>query len=274
MCFKCKKKIDKFHELAGICRCGSKFIEQSYNIPLIKELTKQGLTLVDMHTHTRLSDGAHHYEQAIEKAKREGIGLCITDHNEIRGSLKVEGVFTLYGAEITTKELYDILLYFSSKKSLSEFYSKYLENARIKEFRFRFHKTKISTAELLDYAKDFNALTIIAHPHTYHPKKSYNFFDENKADLEEKEQIISHASIQKSGVVVFSHLKADKYRIKILEDKDNNGRWSSGNYALKRLPEKVFYFPTIIEMKAGWKVEEKWEVSYNVQENPSAAKKK
>ena len=92
--------------------------------------------------------------------------------------------------------------------------------------------------------------------------------------VEEKEQIISHASIQKSGVVVFSHLKADKYRIKILEDKDNNGRWSSGNYALKRLPEKVFYFPTIIEMKAGWKVEEKWEVSYNVQENPSAAKKK
>ena len=142
----------------------------------IKELTKQGLTLVDMHTHTRLSDGAHHYEQAIEKAKREGIGLCITDHNEIRGSLKVEGVFTLYGAEITTKELYDILLYFSSKKSLSEFYSKYLENARIKEFGFRFHKTKISTAELLDYAKDFNALTIIAHPHTYHPKKNYNFF--------------------------------------------------------------------------------------------------
>lgn len=76
----------------------------------------------------------------------------------------------------------------------------------------------------------------------------------------DKEKIISVASVEDSSLVVFSHLKGDKYRVKLLEDKDNNGRWSSGNYAKKILPEKMYYFPKAIEIKAGWKVEEEWDV--------------
>jgi hypothetical protein len=87
---------------------------------------------------------------------------------------------------------------------------------------------------------------------------------------EDNEKILDFTSIQESGDVVFYKLPADKYRVKILEDRDNNGRWSSGDYAKKQLPEKVFYFPTSIELKAGWKVEEEWEINNSHQENPSA----
>ncbi|MDA3907245.1 MAG: Ig-like domain-containing protein [Bacteroidales bacterium] len=88
----------------------------------------------------------------------------------------------------------------------------------------------------------------------------------------DKEQILSFATVKDSSNVLFSNLSADKYRIKILEDRDSNGRWSSGNYVKKRLPEKVFYFPTVIEIQAGWKVEEEWEINYEVQENTSVIK--
>ena len=150
-------------------------------INTIKKLKKEGLMLLDMHSHTRFSDASHTYEQSVEKAKREGFGICITDHNEIKGSLKIpKGVFTLYGIEVTTKDIMDILLYFSSQKSLSDFYKKYIENSKIKEFGFKLHRTLIPTSELLDYARDYNALSVIAHPQAHHPKRSYEFFNKNK----------------------------------------------------------------------------------------------
>lgn len=91
---------------------------------------------------------------------------------------------------------------------------------------------------------------------------------------EDKEQILRMKSIQENGKVEFANLAAEKYRIKILEDRDNNGRWSSGNYVEKLLPEKVFYFPETIEIKVGWNVEEVWNVNYKVQENSSPKPKK
>lgn len=91
---------------------------------------------------------------------------------------------------------------------------------------------------------------------------------------EEKEQSISEVSISKSGPVVFPHLVEASYRLKILEDRDANGKWSSGDYAKSRLPESVYYFPTDIEMKAGWKVEESWELSPDMQKNNSFKVKK
>ncbi|MBN1650931.1 MAG: Ig-like domain-containing protein [Bacteroidales bacterium] len=91
---------------------------------------------------------------------------------------------------------------------------------------------------------------------------------------EDKEKRIQQITIRDSANVSFQKLKADKYRLKILEDRDNNGKWSSGNYLKKQLPEKVFYFPVPIEIKSGWKVEEVWNVNYDLQENPSVKKKK
>src|SRR3989338_11199735 len=146
-----------------------------------RQLAKNGIRLLDMHSHTKLSDGSQTFQESINFAKKKGFGLCITDHNEIKGSLQIpKDLFTLYSSEITSSDYLDLLLYFSSQKSISEFYNKYIINNRIKEFGFKFYRTKLSTLELIEHAKDFNALTIVAHPYAPYPKKSFNFFNKNK----------------------------------------------------------------------------------------------
>ncbi len=89
---------------------------------------------------------------------------------------------------------------------------------------------------------------------------------DNEKNLESQEY--------KGDVLVFKNLKPNKYRLKLLEDRDANGHWTSGDYLKNRLPEKVFYYSDPIEIKASWKVAESWTVSYDKQENPSLKKKK
>jgi hypothetical protein len=91
---------------------------------------------------------------------------------------------------------------------------------------------------------------------------------------EDNEKLIESQKYTQGESVVFKNLKPDKYRLKILEDRDANGRWTSGDYLKNRLPEKVFYYADPIEIKASWKVDESWTVSYDKQENPSLKKKK
>lgn len=85
----------------------------------------------------------------------------------------------------------------------------------------------------------------------------------------DKEQLIQKEIIRVSSTAVFKNLNAEKYRVKILEDIDGNGRWSSGDYSKKQLPEKVFYFDKTIEIKSGWEIKEDWKIDYSAQENPS-----
>lgn len=91
---------------------------------------------------------------------------------------------------------------------------------------------------------------------------------------EENEKLLSKHVITKSGEVTFPNLPEEKYRIKILEDRDGNGRWSSGNYRQNRLPERVFYYDKTLEIKPGWKVEERWHIDTSKQENNGAQKDK
>ncbi len=143
----------------------------------LKDLQKEGLIFLDMHSHTNLSDGSQSFQEYIEYSKKNNFNICITDHNEIKGSLQIKD-FTLYGSEVTSSECMDLLVYFDKPKDLESFY-KHLENKRIKEYGFKFHKTGLSVMELIDFAKNLNALIAIPHPHTKHPKKSYSFFNKN-----------------------------------------------------------------------------------------------
>ena len=145
-----------------------------------KKLQKEGLRLLDMHSHTSLSDGTNTVEQALRFAKINNFGLCITDHNEIKGSLYLKNkIFTLYGEEITSSEYIDILVYFSSSNDLTKFHNKYIIKNKLKQSYFKFHKTSVSTADIIENAGKFNSLIAIPHPNGYHPKKSYVFFNKN-----------------------------------------------------------------------------------------------
>jgi len=44
----------------------------------------------------------------------------------------------------------------------------------------------------------------------------------------------------------------------LIEDRNSNRRWDTGNFLQQRQPERVWYFPPIVELRANWEVEETW----------------
>ena len=43
-------------------------------------------------------------------------------------------------------------------------------------------------------------------------------------------------------------------------DRNNNGKWDTGNYKQKLQAEEVYYFPKVWEMKANFDFEETWDI--------------
>ncbi len=60
--------------------------------------------------------------------------------------------------------------------------------------------------------------------------------------------------------VDFKYLDSKDYRVKLIFDIDRNGEWTTGDYALKRQPEPVTYYPGEINVKAGWELIEDWQI--------------
>ncbi|WP_235537772.1 Ig-like domain-containing protein [Sediminicola sp. YIK13] len=52
----------------------------------------------------------------------------------------------------------------------------------------------------------------------------------------------------------FNHLKPAKYMIRIIYDSNTNGKWDTGSFLQKISPEKVIYYPTVIEVRANWEL--------------------
>ncbi len=78
--------------------------------------------------------------------------------------------------------------------------------------------------------------------------------------LTEKEDIIIEKYITRPEQLRFEYLRPSRYKIKAVFDINKNSRWDTGNLGLKLQPEKVFYLPKTIELRANWEVEEFWSV--------------
>lgn len=137
--------------------------------PNFDELLKNH-TVVDMHSHTEAShDCTNSIKQFAEKIRSMKIGVAVTDHDEIRGSLtlkkKYPKLFQVPGIEVTSRENKHILFYFNKHSDLETFYTKHIhvnkKKHRTNAFRIR---TILKTEYLLDIAKDYNAYRVFAHP--------------------------------------------------------------------------------------------------------------
>ena len=63
-----------------------------------------------------------------------------------------------------------------------------------------------------------------------------------------------------NGTADFYFLNPAKYSARLINDRNGNGVWDTGNYADKRQPEEVFYLPKVVEYKALWEVDENWDI--------------
>ena len=58
----------------------------------------------------------------------------------------------------------------------------------------------------------------------------------------------------------FFYLKPGEYYLRLFIDRNNDGKWTTGDYAANRQPEEVFYFPKSLTLRARWEVEQDWDV--------------
>ena len=50
----------------------------------------------------------------------------------------------------------------------------------------------------------------------------------------------------------FENIEPGKYYIRIIFDKNNNGKFDTGNFLNRVMPENVIYFPDLVDIRAGW----------------------
>jgi predicted metal-dependent phosphoesterase TrpH len=120
--------------------------------------------LVDTHVHTRYSDGTAGVPRIERFCRDRGMGLSVTDHNEIRGAASLyerERVPVVPGIEVGTEEGIDLLVYFPSADALEEFYVDAVEPFLRTRFMVR---SWIRTTRCLRVAKEMGGYVSLAHP--------------------------------------------------------------------------------------------------------------
>ena len=74
---------------------------------------------------------------------------------------------------------------------------------------------------------------------------------------DEKENVIRSLPLSApQRRVVFSNLQPQKYYVRLIVDKNNNGKWDSGRFLDRRFPEKVYHHEPLIDVRANWELQE------------------
>ncbi|MBW2623553.1 MAG: PHP domain-containing protein [Deltaproteobacteria bacterium] len=119
---------------------------------------------IDTHVHTRFSDGGTTIPQVEEACRRLEIGCLITDHNEIRGSIKLLDrmkVPTIPAMEVGSKEQIELLMYFRSADEAELFFRLHVEPYRLRRL---YSFLPVSLDYLIDAAAEYEVLLSMAHP--------------------------------------------------------------------------------------------------------------
>jgi len=70
--------------------------------------------------------------------------------------------------------------------------------------------------------------------------------------IDEKFKVVKQAYLEANAPVFFEHINPGKYFIRLIMDQNKNKIWDPGNFLDKLAPEKVVYYPSIIELRANW----------------------
>ena len=78
--------------------------------------------------------------------------------------------------------------------------------------------------------------------------------------LDNKDEAVRTVEVEK-GRADFYYLNPGKYAARLVRDANRNGHWDTGNYEQHLQPEKVFYYPRMIEFKANFDVVQDWDLN-------------
>jgi predicted metal-dependent phosphoesterase TrpH len=139
-----------------------------FSTPVLHEIRERGYVPVDMHIHTRHSDAAISIPSLLTRAKHLGIGVAITDHNEIQGVIEASqqprGALVIPGIELSALEGPHILLYFLSIDELSDYFTTHIKGTLRKS---QYMAIQLSVEKILESAEDYHCVKVAAHPFGY-----------------------------------------------------------------------------------------------------------
>jgi len=138
------------------------------NAPLFHKIRERGYSPVDMHIHTHHSDAAISIPSLLARAKHMGIGIAITDHNEIQGVIEAcnqpDDTLVIPGIELSSREGPHILLYFYSVDDLADFFTLYIKGSLRKS---QYMALQISVEKIIASAEKYACVKVAAHPFGY-----------------------------------------------------------------------------------------------------------
>ncbi len=76
--------------------------------------------------------------------------------------------------------------------------------------------------------------------------------------VNDKDEIVRQRQVKGAVKDVFTLIAPGEYRIRIIYDLNNNGKWDSGEVKQKIFPEKVVYYNDPVTVRSNWEVELEW----------------
>ncbi len=112
--------------------------------------------------------------------------------------------------------------------------------------------------------EDYGSITITID--SIENTKSYILeFKNDKDEIIAKEQISNRNSVNYK----YKKLLPGTYKLIIIDDENQNGKWDTGNFSKQKQPENITIFPEKIEIRANWENE----VVFKMKEKPKAKAK-
>lgn len=74
------------------------------------------------------------------------------------------------------------------------------------------------------------------------------------------EKLVREKIMTEPGVIEFPFLEKGLYRLKVIYDLNGDGKWTTGDFSAGRQPEPVSYYPSELDVKANWEINQKWDI--------------
>lgn len=74
----------------------------------------------------------------------------------------------------------------------------------------------------------------------------------------EEEEVLKQIMIKGDGITEFPFLKPEKYKVRLIVDRNQNGLWDTGDLDEWRQPERVVYYSKILKIRSNFEVHENW----------------
>ncbi|NNF18300.1 MAG: hypothetical protein HKN61_00890, partial [Flavobacteriaceae bacterium] len=77
---------------------------------------------------------------------------------------------------------------------------------------------------------------------------------------DEKGKVMRERYLQQHELLEFNNVDPGKYLVRLIFDTNENREWDTGRYLERRQPERVIYYPEVIEVRANWELEQTFTV--------------